>query len=83
MAAMEQDPHGDDEQDPAEGFGGEATSVTPDGAPSSRWDRDAEDEDALIGGGVSPQPGQPGPPGQDDLVPDVPADGGGPEGVSG
>lgn len=55
MAAKQQDPHGDPEQDPAEGFGGEATSVTPDGAPSSRWDRDAEDEDALIGG-TSEQP---------------------------
>ncbi|WP_404393022.1 hypothetical protein [Humibacillus xanthopallidus] len=71
MTAMQQDPHGDSEQDPAEGFGGEATSVTPDGTPSSRWDRDAADEDALIGG-VSGQPEQPGQPAQDDLIPDVP-----------
>jgi hypothetical protein len=68
VAAMQQDPHGDPEQDQAEGFGGEATSVSPDGTPSSRWDRDAEDEDALIRG-VS---GQSGHPGQDDLIPDVP-----------
>jgi hypothetical protein len=34
--------------DPAEGFGGEITSVTPDGATSSRWDRHAVDEDALV-----------------------------------
>jgi hypothetical protein len=40
----------DDEPDPelTEGFGGEVTSVTPDDAPSSRWDQHAEDEDALI-----------------------------------
>ena len=40
----------DDEPGPelTEGFGGEVTSVTPDDAPSSRWDRHAEDEDALI-----------------------------------
>jgi hypothetical protein len=55
VAAEQQDPQGDPEQDPAERFGGEATSVTPDGAPSSRWDQDAEDEDALMGGG-SQQP---------------------------
>ena len=34
--------------DPAEGFGGEVTSVAPDGASSSRWDQNAQDEDALL-----------------------------------
>ena len=34
--------------DPAEGFGGEVTSVAPDGTSSSRWDRNAQDEDALL-----------------------------------
>lgn len=33
-----------------EGFGGEATTVVPDAAPSSRWDRNAQDEDALLEG---------------------------------
>jgi hypothetical protein len=31
-----------------EGFGGEPTPVVPDAAPSSHWDRDAQDEDALL-----------------------------------
>ncbi|TQM58480.1 hypothetical protein FBY41_3847 [Humibacillus xanthopallidus] len=34
-----------------EGFGGEATRVVPDDAPSSRWDRNAQDEDALVADG--------------------------------
>ena len=31
-----------------EGFGGEATSVVPDGSASSGWDRNAQVEDALV-----------------------------------
>jgi len=31
-----------------EGFGGEVTRVVPDDAPSSGWDRDAQDEDAIV-----------------------------------
>ncbi len=53
--ARQQDPQGESaveadpaETDPAEGFGGEITSVTPDGTSSSRWDRNAVDEDALV-----------------------------------
>jgi len=42
--------------DPAEGFGGEITSVTPDGTSSSRWDRNAVDEDALLGQGTAAEP---------------------------
>jgi hypothetical protein len=34
-----------------EGFGGEVTRVVPDDAPSSRWDRNAQDEDALLSNG--------------------------------
>jgi len=37
------------EGDPAEGFGGEHTGLAPDATRSSRWDRDAQDEDALLG----------------------------------
>jgi hypothetical protein len=33
-----------------ESFGGEPTLVVPDAAPSSHWDRDAQDEDALLEG---------------------------------
>jgi hypothetical protein len=36
------------EGDSAEGFGGEHTGVAPDDSRSSRWDRDAQDEDALL-----------------------------------
>ena len=36
------------EGDPAAGFSGEHTGVAPDGARSSRWDPDAQDEDSLL-----------------------------------
>ncbi|TQN48325.1 hypothetical protein FHX52_1456 [Humibacillus xanthopallidus] len=39
---------GDADEGLTEGFGGEATSVVPDTAASSRWDRNAQDEDALV-----------------------------------
>ena len=44
--AGERDPA---EGDPAEGFGGERTGLAPDDSSSARWDRDAQDEDALFG----------------------------------
>ena len=44
------DPAEDDpaEGDPAEGFGGERTDSAPDESSSARWDREAQDEDALL-----------------------------------